>query len=108
MARRGETDHTTSYRSPSNGNSSDSSGGYSSSTESIGDESVESLVGTLRKVRSPQAARSNKRGIETAQLKVLLQDIEQGGGIKHVVEGITTFCDQQALKNSNSKLLYGE
>jgi hypothetical protein len=69
------------------------SGGYSSSTESIGDELVESLVvGTPRKVRTPQAARSNKRGIEMAQVKVLLQDIEQGGGIKkHVVEGITTF-----------------
>jgi hypothetical protein len=106
MAGRGDTTWS-SYRSPPSSGSS--SGGYSSSTESVGEQSVESLVGSPRKARTPQTARSNKRGIETAQQKVLLQDIEQdGGGLKNVLEGISAFCDQQALKNSNSKLLYGD
>jgi hypothetical protein len=86
----------------------DESSGYSSSTASIGDESVQSLVSSPRKLRSPQAARSNKRGIEKPQQKLLLQDIEEtGGGIKNVSEGLTAFCDKAALKDSNSTILYG-
>ena len=90
---------------------SDESSGYSSSTSSKGEESVESLVdsaaeSTPRK-KKPQVARSNKRGIELTDQKVLLLDIERFGGIDKVRTDITAFCDSQAPKGINASLLYG-
>lgn len=89
----------------SSSDSDESSGEYSSSTASGGDESVQSLVGSPN--RTPQTARSNKRGIELPDQKVLLQDIEQFGGIEKARGDLTAFCDIQAGKSKNHSELYG-
>jgi hypothetical protein len=113
MASRASNSRKTRSSSSSDRDSSDdkSSSGYSSSTASGGDESVHSLVPSVvvsPKPRTPQVVRSNKRGIEPADQKVILQHIEQfGGGIAKVREDITAFCNHQVPKSTNTTLLYG-
>lgn len=99
-----------SYRQSSSSDS-DTEGNYSSTTGTGGedDESVESLVASnTKQLRSPQAGRSNSRGIDKSSQKVLLHHIEAAGGLQAVLQNITAFCNTQASKDTGSKILYGE
>jgi hypothetical protein len=96
-----------SYRESSSDSSDAQGETYSSSTVSA-DESVESLVPESSKLRSPQAGRSNRRGLDKPSQKVILQDIENAGGLLEVVKDITGFCNTHVVRDTGSKILYGE